>query len=175
MVWNLFPFKGNFSFGEVRSYRAPNLGCGGAESPGWFGVLPKNSAQDVIHECVCCLDEADIHQLPIVAAFWIIQIVSMEEFSSLTQNLMQIHCSTCSVILNLMTTQYTRSLNGVHSPHWLVQWCHHCSHMCIPVHSPWLPGYINVAQCVLIILTMAGLFLDRPHCMYVNRDTKREH
>ena len=34
--------------------------------------------------------------------------------------------------------------------------------MCIPVHSPWLPGYINVAQISLIILIMAGLFLDRP-------------
>ena len=28
--------------------------------------------------------------------------------------------------------------------------------MLIPVHSPWLPGYINVAQTVLTILT--GLF-----------------
>ena len=40
------------------------------------------------------------HQLPIAAAFWIIWIVSMEECSSLMQNLMQsllqIHCSTCS-------------------------------------------------------------------------------
>ena len=55
-------------------------------------------------------------------------------------------------------TQYTCSLSGVYHPHWLVQWSHHCSHMCIPVHSPWLPGYINVMQTVLIILTMAGLF-----------------
>ena len=35
--------------------------------------------------------------------------------------------------------------------------------MHIPVHSPWLPGYMNVVQTVLIILTMAQLFLDRPH------------
>ena len=41
------------------------------------------------------------------------------------------------------------------SPHWRVQWSCHCSHMCIPVHSPWLPGFI-------VILTMAGLFPDRP-------------
>ena len=34
--------------------------------------------------------------------------------------------------------------------------------MCIPVHSPWQPGYINVTQAILIILTMAGLFPDRP-------------
>ena len=34
MVWNLFPFKGYCSFGKARSYRAPNLDCRGAESPG---------------------------------------------------------------------------------------------------------------------------------------------
>ena len=42
-------------------------------------------------------------------AFSIIQIVSTEECSSLMQNLMQIHCSTHSVILNAVTTQYTCS------------------------------------------------------------------
>ena len=36
-------------------------------------------------------------------AFWVIWIVSTEECSSLTQNLMQICCSTCSVILNIRT------------------------------------------------------------------------
>ena len=28
------------------------------------------------------------------------------------------------------------------------------------VHSPWLPGYIDVMQNILVILTMAGLFLE---------------
>ena len=91
-------------------------------------------------------------------AFWIIQIVSMEECSSLTQNLMQIHCSVHSGILNVMATQYTGSLNGVYCPHWLAQWSHHCSHMHIPVHSPWLPRYINVTQTILIKLTVSGFF-----------------
>ena len=36
--------------GKARSHRAPNLGCRGAESPGWFGILSKNSVQDVMHE-----------------------------------------------------------------------------------------------------------------------------
>ena len=106
-------------------------------------------------------DETANHQLLIAVALWINPIVSMEECLSLTQNLMQICCSTCSVILNTMVTQYTCSLNGIYYPHWPVQWS--CSHMCIPVYNPWLPGYINVAQIILIILTMAGLFLDRPH------------
>ena len=33
--------------------------------------------------------------------------------------------------------------------------------MSILVHCSWLPGYIYVTQTILIILTMAGLFLDR--------------
>ena len=53
-------------------------------------------------------------------------------------------------------------LNGVYCPYWLVQWSHHCSCMCIPVHSPWLPGYIDISQTVFIMLTMAGHFPDRP-------------
>ena len=40
--------------------------------------------------------------------------------------------------------------------------------MRIPAHSPWLPGYIDVVQTSLIILTMAGLFPDRPHIFYLN-------
>ena len=30
------------------------------------------------------------------------------------------------------------------------------------VHSHWLPGYTDVMQTVLVILIVAGLFLDRP-------------
>ena len=35
--------------------------------------------------------------------------------------------------------------------------------MHIPLHCPWLPGYIDVAQTILVILTMAALFPDKPH------------
>ena len=51
---------------------------------------------------------------------------------------------------------------GVYRPHWLVQWSCHCSHMCIPVPSPWLPGYSGVVEILLVMLTMAGLFPYRP-------------
>ena len=73
------------------------------------------------------------------------------------QNLMWICCCTCSVILNVMATQYTGSLNSVYRCHWLVQWSRHCSCMCIPVHCPLLPGYIDFTQTFLVVLTMAGL------------------
>ena len=72
---------------------------------------------------------------------------------------MQIRCSTHSVILNVMVTQYTCSLNGIYHPHSLV----HCSHMCTPIHSLWLQGYIDVAQTIFVILTMVGLFPGRPY------------
>ena len=144
--------------GKARSHRVPNLGCRGAEPPGWFDVLPKN-----------CMRSDVIMKLPITVTnscgLW--NHWNREERSSFTQNLMQICCSTCSVILNAMTTQCTCSLNVVYCPHWLVQWSHHCSRMCIPVHSPGLPGDINAAQTILVILTTAGLFLDRPRPMHI--------
>ena len=150
------------TLGKSRSHRAPNLGCSGAESPGWFDVLPQTSAWDVMCDGVPC-DEAANHQLPIAVIFWIISIVSTGECSSLMQNLMHIFCSSHSVILNAMATQYTRSLNGIYWPHWLVQWSCHCSHMRILVHSPWLPGYMDVGQIILVIVTMVGLSLERSH------------
>ena len=61
-----------------------------------------------------------------------------------------------------MATLYTCSLNCVYCPHSLVQWSCHCPCKRIPAHSPWLPGYINVAQTILVVLTVAGLFPDRP-------------
>ena len=159
--------------GKVWSHRTPNLGCSRAESPGWFDVSPKNSAPDEMHEWARCHDEAANHQLsrrPVVA-FWIIQIVSTGQCLSLMQNLMQIHWFTRSVILNAMETQYTHSLNGVYHPHW--PWSCHCSRMCVPVHSPWLPGYVDVTQTILVILTVAGLFLDRVHMLSMKPSARR--
>ena len=62
-------------------------------------------------------------------------------------------------------------LNGFYHPHWLVQWSHHCSHMCISIYSPWLPGYIDVTQTILI-LTIAGIFPDRCHMSNVPFEDK---
>ena len=80
-------------------------------------------------------------------------------------NVMQICCSTCSVILNSMVRQYTCSLNSIYHPHWLVECSHHCSHVRTPVHSPWLPGYTDVTHTIFVTLTMTGLFLDRLSCI----------
>ena len=74
-----------------------------------------------------------------------------------------------SVILNATATQCTRSLSSIYRPPWRVQWSHHCSHVHIPIHSPWLPRYIDVAQTVLTVLTMARLFPDRPCLVTMTR------
>ena len=81
--------------GKAKSHKPPNLGCRGVESPGWFDVSQK-TAWDMMHEQVRCCDEAANHQLPVALAFWITQILSTEECSSLVQNLMQTPCSTQS-------------------------------------------------------------------------------
>ena len=130
--------------GKTRSHRVTNLGCRRAESPGWFDVLPKNSTRDVVHEWAHCCDEAANHQLPIAAAFWITLMVSSEECSSLMQNLMKIYCSTLSVILNVVATQYTCSENGAYHPQWLVRW--HC-HWFMHVHSSLLFLVARLHQC----------------------------
>ena len=44
--------------------------------------------------------------------------------------------------------------------------------MHIPVHSPWLPGCIDVTQTILVVLTMAALFPDRPGIFYVYKLSK---
>ena len=161
-VWNLFPFKGDFSFWKNQQLQGTKSGLWGADSPGWFDVAPKICGRHG-HEWAGCPDEAANHQLSIAAAFWIIWRVSMEESSSFMQNLMQIFCSTCSVILNVTATQVTCSLYSVYCPQWLVQWSCHFLHMHIPVHSLRVPGYIDVMPTTLIISTMLRLFLGRPH------------
>ena len=93
MIWNLFPFKGDFSFGKSQKLQGAKSGCWGTESPAWLDISPKVSVQGVMCEQVHCHDQAANHQLLIAVAFWIIQIVSMKECLSLMQNLMQIRCS----------------------------------------------------------------------------------
>ena len=141
MVWNQFLFKGDFSFAKTRNSRVPNLGYRGAESPGWSDVSPR-----ALHKMWCTSGHVVVRKLPIrlsrAVAFWIIWVVSAEECWSLMQNLIQIRCSTHSVILNTTATQCTCSLNSIYHPHWLVQWNHHCSCTHIPVHSLRLPEYI---------------------------------
>ena len=42
---------------------------------------------------------------------------------------------------------------------------HGCKFPFQSIFLGWLPGYTDVTQIVLVILTLAGLFLDRPHIL----------
>ena len=66
------------------------------------GPLSTDSQPSLKHLCHTFIHAALVASSP--KAFWIIWIVSMEKRSSLMQNMMQIHCSTHSVILNVMAT-----------------------------------------------------------------------
>ena len=129
--------------GKARSHRVPNLGCRGLSpledlmfwentlhemwgmSGAWAGALSWWSCQSpTAHSCGLLNHPSGFR----------------EECSSLMQNLIQIHWSTQSFWMT--ATQYTCSLNNTYWPHWLVQWRCHCSCLCVPVLSSWLPGYL---------------------------------
>ena len=158
MVWNLLPFKNDFSFGKSQKSHGTISGLSGdwvtwviwcftkklcMRCYAWAGMLLCWSCQSpVAYNCGLLNHANSFHG----------------ECSSLMQNLVEIHCSIHSVILTVMATQCTCSLKSIYCPHWLVQWSHYWSQMRIPFHSPWLPGYTDGAQTILIILTMVGIF-----------------
>ena len=160
-VWKVFPFKDDFSLGKSQKSQGDKSGLKGVwVNLGDLMFHQKNSAWDVMHERACC-DEVANHQLPVVVAFWNICSFCRGMFTlntkfdadSLLYLLSHFECVGHS----------TWSLNSIYHPHWLVQWSCHCSCMRIPVHSPWLPGYIDT---ILVIFTMAGLF---PDLVYINK------
>ena len=160
VVWNLFPFKGVFSFGKSQKSQGTKSGLLG----GWVTWVVWCFAKNLCGRCVAWAGALSWWscQSPLAHSCSLLNQLNSEEFSSLGQNLMQMCCSSHSVILNVMVTQYTCSLKCVYHPHWLVQWSHHCSHTDIPVLSPWLSAYIDVMQTIVVILTRVGLFPDRP-------------
>ena len=128
-------------WGKARSPRAPNLGCRGLSHLGglmfwkktlhqmWHmsrgTLLWRNCQSPAAHSCGL-LD----HQKSFRGGMFKLK-------AKLDADLLLY-----SVILNVMATQYTCSLSSIYHPHCLVQWSRQCSRMRIPVHSPWLPGYI---------------------------------
>ena len=163
MAWNLLPFKGDFSFGKSQKSQGTKSGLWGSWVTWVIWCFPKQLGMrcDTWVGVLLCWS----FQPPVAHSFGL-----LNHLNSFCGGMFKLNskvdadscCSTWSIILNVTATQYTYSLHGISRPHWLVQWSHHCSHMCIPVHSPWLPGYADVTQTILIILTMAGLFPDRP-------------
>ena len=97
--WNLLPFKGDYSFGKSQKPQGPNLGC----RVSW--VISCFAKKLCMRWMWYTWAGYIVMMKPItIAQSWIIQVVSVEECAGLMQNLMQIHCSTRSVILNVMVT-----------------------------------------------------------------------
>ena len=139
-VENLFLSKVILVFEKARNRREPNLGSRGAEPRGWFTVSPKNSAQDMMHEWVLLWWSC---QSPVVHSCSLPYHPNSSHRGVLklnvpVQNLISICCSTYSFRMQWHTVHTLTQWHLL--PHWLAQWSHHCLHMCISVHSSWLPG-----------------------------------
>ena len=152
------PSKVILVLGKVRNCRVPNLGCRGAESPGWFEVSPNCTRCDawvgalswwscqspVAHSCsllnqlnsfcggmfkLSTKFDADLLPYSVILFYFFFIFWSLLP-------------PYCSVILNMTPhstaqsfwiwhhTVHTCSLNGIYCPHWL-QWSHR-SCVCIP-------------------------------------------
>ena len=111
-------------------------------------------------------------------AFWIIQIVSAKEYSRENTK-----SDADSLLWSLSHFECTS-----HTVHMLTQRCLPPpltstvkSSLFTHAHSSpltWLPGYINVAHTVLVLLIKAGLFSDKSHtyinvCMYEHLPTNK--
>ena len=147
-------------FGKARSHRVPNLVCSGAKPPGWFDMLPKNCMKcdawvGALLWWSCQSTVAHSHGLlkhPNSFRGRMFKLNTKSDIDSLLYSLSHFECHS-------------------HTVHMLTQW-----HLLPPVtstvksslfthvHSSPLSsaaGYIDVVKTVLVVLTMAGLFLDR--------------
>ena len=104
-IWNLFAFKGDFNFEKSQKLQ------GTKSVEGLSHLADLMLHQKTLH----CCDEASSHQLPIAATFWMIQIISAEECSSVMQ-MMHIHYYTCSIILNACKGHTVHVPTQWHSP-----------------------------------------------------------
>ena len=143
---------------KARSHRAPNLGCRGLSHLGDL-IFHQKTLHETWHMSRCVV----VVKVPITSCP---QLQPLSHPNSFCRGMFKLNAKFSADLLLYSLSHFECDGHTGHTltqrPHWLVQWSHHCSHTCIPVHSPWLPGHVNVMQTVFIILTMAGLFPDRP-------------
>ena len=102
----IYSFTGDFSLGKSQKSQGTKSGLWGGLSHLGDLMFCQKTLNETMHEWACFRD-----QLPIAVAFWIIRMVSAEECSSLTRNLMQICCSTHSFWMQWLhsTHAYSRA------------------------------------------------------------------
>ena len=69
MVWNLFPFRGDFNLEKSQKSQGTKSRLLGVLSHLDDLMFHKKTAQDVMYEQACCCDEAANHQLPVAVAY----------------------------------------------------------------------------------------------------------
>ena len=161
IVWNLLSFKGDFSFGKSQKLQGAKSGLYGDRITWVIWCFAK---------ILCAGHGAWVDllwwscQLPVAHGYGL-----LSNLTSFHWGMFKLNATLDTDLLLYLLSHFECDGHAVHMltqgdylPHWLVQWSWHCSCMCIPVHSPWLPGYTDVMQTVLVVLTMAGLFSDRP-------------
>ena len=121
MVWNLFLFKGDFSFGKRQKLQGVKSGLSGAESPGWFDVF----CWKTLHEMWCVSGHVVVMKLPVTSCPQLRPLNLPKSFRggmfklntkfnahSLFYWLSRFECNNHTIHM---------SLNGIYRPHWLVQ------------------------------------------------------
>ena len=177
MVVNLFPFQDCFSLGKGQKSQGTKSGlkrgwvtwmtwcfakkfCTRCDA--WAGTSPWWSCQSpVAHSCHLLNHRNSFH----TGMFW---INAKFDADLLLYSVGHFECDGRTV--HMLTPQHLL-------PAWLVQWsCHSLRMWTMTCHFPWLPGYISVAQTILIMLTMVGLFSVRPCiCAYLLKENPRVH
>ena len=156
MVWNLFLFKGDVSFGKSQKLQHQNWVVGRLSHLGDLMSRQKTAGVGVLSWWSCQSPGAHSCGLlnhPYSFCRGMFKLSAKFDVDSLPYLLGHFECDNHTV--HMFTQQHlvpplTRTVKlslftHVHT-----------------VHSPWLPGYADVTQTILIILTTVGLFPDRP-------------
>ena len=141
MIQNLFLLKGDFSFGKSQKSQGTKSGL----FRGWVTWVIRCFAKKLCSRCdawerallwwSCQLPAAHSRGLlnyPSSFCGGMFKLIAKFDVDPLLYS--PSHCECDSHTIQC-------SLHGIYHPHWLVQWSRPCSHVHIPVPSPWLPGY----------------------------------
>ena len=101
--------------GKVRSHRAPDLCCRGTESPGWFDVLPENSAWDMRHDAWAGALSQWSCQLPVAHSCGL-----LNHWNSFRGGMFKLNAKFDADLLLYSLSHF--ECDG-HTVHMLTQWC----------------------------------------------------
>ena len=150
MVWNLFPFKGDFSFEKVQKSQGLNLAC----KVGWVTWEIWCFAKKLCLRRDARAGTLLWRKVPITSCS---QLQPSESSNSFCRGMFKLNAKSDADLLLYSLSHF--ECNGC-TAHMLTQRClspplsstvkSSLSHTCIQVHSPWLPNYSNVVETILV-------------------------